>query len=131
MKSVTPFLTFSGQASAAMHYYEEVIPTAKIERLEKFEQTDNFGDEDSVYVGVMTINGSEIDFLDMKKSDPAPEMNWSFSLMIICDTNEEFEQAFSGLSKNGTVIMGPMPIHEWKKATWVTDQFGVTWQILY
>ncbi len=67
MKSITPFLTFSGTAEEAMKYYQGCIPTAKITKLEKFQQTDQYGDEGKVYIGVMEIAGSEIQFLDMKK----------------------------------------------------------------
>ncbi|AKP67719.1 VOC family protein [Companilactobacillus ginsenosidimutans] len=130
MKSITPFLVYNGTAEAAMKYYEQCIRNATITRIDKYTQTDQYGDDGKVMIGVMTIAGEKVQFIDMKHDKPAPPMSWSNNLMLECSTIDEFEQAFKGLADGGKVYTGPISDSRWSKISWITDKFGLTWQLI-
>ncbi|KRK79716.1 VOC family protein [Companilactobacillus nodensis] len=125
MKSITPFITLNGNSEAAMRYYAEIIPNAEITQMDKFDD-----DGTKTFQGVLNIDGIDVNFLDMKHDKKAPDLNWSFSLMVECSSESEFDELFEALSKDGTIVMGPEPVCEYERATWVTDKFGVTWQLV-
>jgi len=125
MKSITPFITLNGNSEAAMRYYAEIIPNAEITQMDKFDD-----DGTKTFQGVLNIDDIDVNFLDMKHDKKAPDLNWSFSLMVECSSESEFDELFEALSKDGTIVMGPEPVCEYERATWVTDKFGVTWQLV-
>lgn len=131
MQRMTPFLTFNGNAEKAMKFYESIIPDAKINQLAYFGDDSSAALKGKVFDGRMTILGGELFFLDMPPEYPAPEFTWATTLLLNCTDEKEFDHIFEGLSKEGSVMMGPEPVGDIRKAAWVTDLFGVTWQIVW
>jgi predicted 3-demethylubiquinone-9 3-methyltransferase (glyoxalase superfamily) len=41
-----------------------------------------------------------------------------------------FDHAFDNLTKDGKVLMGPEPYDNFRKVTWLTDKYGITWQLV-
>ncbi len=128
---MTPFLTFHGNAEQAMRYYTHVFPETVIESLEFFQHGQENGDEGKVLNGCLSISGQKIYFMDMMKSVPIPDFSWAMSLFIDCISEEEFDIVFGGLAEEGTVMMGPEAVLDLRKVAWVTDRFGVTWQLVW
>lgn len=131
---IKPFLTFNGNAEEAMRFYEHNLPDAKITTLTPYGKEHPYaaeGDETRVLMGALSLLGQEILFLDMTTAYPAPEFNWAVSLLIDCHTELEFDAIFSSLSQDGVVMMGPEAIPGFRKCAWVTDKFGVTWQMIW
>lgn len=126
-----PFLSFTGQAEAAMSFYAGALPGAKIETLTRFEKGAPNGDEGAVLNGTLSFKGQHILFLDMQTAYPAPAFSWAMSLFIPCQDEPEFDAIFAALSEGGTVMMGPEPVMDMRKCTWVIDKFGVTWQLVW
>lgn len=129
MQRMTPFLTFNGDAQEAMEFYKSVFPDSTINALLHFEEDTAL--KGKVFNGSMTILGGELMFLDMPAEYPAPGFTWASTLLLNCQDEEEFDLIFSGLSSEGSVMMGPEPVGTIRKAAWVTDRFGVTWQIVW
>lgn len=127
--SVVPFLTFPGTAIEAVEYYTKLIPNSRIIELTRIENPE-YGEIGKALNITFELDGLKVFALDMKKED-APEFNWSFTFYKECETEELFHTIFNGLSKNGQVLMGPEALMDFKLATWVTDQFGLTWQLVY
>ncbi len=128
---ISPFLSFTGKAEEAMHFYAEVLPDAEITRLVRYGKDSQLiaaDESDYVMHGAVSFNGQEIMFLDMSKTYPAPEFSWANSLYIDCHDEAEFDLIFNGLSEGGTVMMGPESVGHIRKCAWVTDKYGVTWQ---
>ena len=128
---IKPFLTFNGNAEAAMQFYASTLPGAEITKLIRYGKSSPYigeDDADRVMYGALTFMGQEIGFLDMGSAHPAPAFNWASSLYIDCRDEPEFDDIFTGLSQGGTVMMGPEPVGQIRKCAWVTDKFGVTWQ---
>lgn len=135
MKSSNPqlsvFLTFNGTAEEAMKFYQEILPNAKIENLTLFEKDAPNGDEGKVLNGTLSFAGQEILFMDMQQKYPAPAFSWATSLFVTCVSEAEFDKIFNAVAQEGFVMMGPEPVMDIRKCAWVTDKFGVTWQLIW
>jgi len=128
---IKPFLTFNGQAEEAMLFYAATLPGAKITTLIPYGKGSpniSEGEENRIMYGALTFARQEILFLDMSSIHKSPEFSWSSSIYIDCSDEAEFDTIFNGLSKGGTVMMGPESVAHIRKCAWVTDKFGVTWQ---
>ena len=53
----------------------------------------------------------------------------SMSLYISCATEEEIDRLFEKLSQGGSVAMPLMAYPFSSKFAWVTDKYGVSWQL--
>ena len=80
--------------------------------------------------GQLKIKGQTVMFMDLAPEYTTP-FSWAISLYVDCDGESEFDGLFSCLSDGGTVMMGPEPIMDLRKVAWVTDRFGVTWQLVW
>ena len=133
-QKISTFLTFNGQAEAAMNFYAESIPGAEVTRAAPYGNDHPMvkaGDETRILHGAISIGEQEILCLDMTQAYPAPEFNWATSILIACESETEFDTIFNALSKDGKVMMGPEAVGEIRKCAWVVDQFGVTWQPIW
>lgn len=126
---LVPFLTFPGQAEEAMDLYQTVFADSQRISLVHVEDPAN-GIVGKVLNGQLTIKGQLVMFMDMDPIHAVP-FSWSSSLYIDCDDEADFDRIFSGLSDGGMVMMGPEPILDLRKVAWVTDRFGVTWQLVW
>ena len=124
---VIPFLTFHGNAEEAMNYYAANLPGAKIETLMRY-QKDSPGDEGKVLVGILSVFGYCIQFMDMNAEYDCPNFTWAASLLVNCNDEAEFDALFNALAQDGFVMMKEDNFMHFSKVAWVTDKFGVTWQ---
>lgn len=131
MQTITlaPFLTFNGRAEEAMNFYKGIFPDASSISLTCIEDP-QLGTVGKVLNGQMTIKGQLLMFMDLPEEQAVP-FSWAISLYVNCADEAEFDTIFEGLSKDGSVMMGPEPILDMRKVAWVTDQFGVTWQLVW
>ena len=53
----------------------------------------------------------------------------SVSLYVECENEEELDTVFEQLSKGGEVMMPPDDYGFSKKFCWLSDRFGVSWQL--
>lgn len=127
--TIVPFLTFPGTAIEAVEYYTSIFPNSRIIEITRIDNPE-YGEVGKALNVTFELDGLKIFALDMKKED-VPEFNWSFTFYKECDTETLFHTLFNALSKNGNVLMGPEPLMDFKLVTWVTDQFGLTWQLVY
>ena len=128
-QTLLPFLTFSGNAEEAMGYYVRVIG-AKVESITYFEPGMP-GDAGKVMNGLLDFDGAKVMFMDMAAAYPVPPFSWATSLMLNFAEEAAFDKAFAELAAEGSVMMGPEPVNDIRKVAWVTDKYGVTWQIIW
>ena len=129
---VTPFISFTDCAEEAVNFYISTFPNSKIQEIEYFKEGE-LGIEGKVKKICFTIMGKSfmgMDFMVMEGSD-GPVPSWFISLYVNCSDEIMFDNVFNKLSKEGNVLMGPEPLLNFKKVTWVTDKFGITWQLIY
>lgn len=128
MKSIYPFLLFQNQqAEPALNFYEEVLPHAEIVETERFDGSGP-GIEGTIKTARLRIGSIEI-----MVSDSPIEHHFNFtpasSYLIQCKSDEEIEQLSEKLLDGGEALM---PLDDYgfsQKYTWVSDKFGVSWQL--
>jgi predicted 3-demethylubiquinone-9 3-methyltransferase (glyoxalase superfamily) len=112
-EKITPCLWFNGQAKEAATLYCSIFANAKI--LAR-----------SPIVTAIDISGHGITLLD---GGPQYVPNPSISFYYICEKQDEFDRIWSAFSRAGTVLM-PADKYPWgEKYGWISDKFGVSWQI--
>lgn len=126
---VRPFITLGGTAEEAINYYVSVFPDSEVVALTRIEEGMP-GKAGDLLTGVFSIRGEEIMVMNMEK-EQAPEPSWMITLLIMFPDEAEFDEIFQKLSLGGAVMMGPEPVMDLRKVAWVTDKFGVTWQLVF
>lgn len=126
---IVPFLTFSGSAEEAIRRYVSMFPGSRIVSLRRIGKEDR-GVEGKVLHSTFELMGQRFMAMDVEPAQ-APEFTWAASLYVECADEEQFDVLLKDLSDGGTVLMGPEAIYELRKVAWVTDRFGVTWQLVW
>ncbi|MED1203832.1 VOC family protein [Heyndrickxia acidicola] len=125
MSRVTPFLMFQGNAEEAMNYYTSLIEDSEITSITRY-GANGPGEEGSILKASFTLNGQEFICIDSNMKHDFT-FTPSFSLFINCDTEEEINRLYEGLSAGGVLMpLGEYPFS--KKFGWTVDKFGVSWQ---
>jgi predicted 3-demethylubiquinone-9 3-methyltransferase (glyoxalase superfamily) len=112
MTKVTPFLMFNDQLEAAMAFYTSTFPDSEIKHVARTGQDGPITSAEFVVGGqsFMGYNGG-----------PYFTFSQGFSLFVDCKDQEEVDEYWNKL-----ISAGATPL----QCSWITDQFGVTWQIV-
>ncbi len=126
-RKVTPFLMFTGQAEEAMNFYVSLFDDAEIVSIERH-GPGGPGEEGTIMQAVFRIGDRDFMFFD---SPPVHAFTFtpSMSLFVTCADEAEIDRLFAALSEGGEVMM---PLGEYpfaKKYAWLSDRFGVSWQL--
>ena len=111
MQKITPFLWFDDNAEAAIQFYTSVFKNAKILN------TKRTGDNGKLFTATIEIEGQELMVLN---GGPHLQMNPAISLFVDCKSQEEVNELWGKLSDGGEIM----------QCGWLTDKFGLTWQII-
>lgn len=126
-RKITPFLTFEGEAEAAMNFYTSLFADSEITDVSRY-GADEAGTEGTVKRATFSLDGEPFICIDS-----SVEHAWTFtpavSLFVTCETDAEIDDLFSELSDGGEVFM-PLDSYPFgEKFGWVADRFGVSWQL--
>jgi predicted 3-demethylubiquinone-9 3-methyltransferase (glyoxalase superfamily) len=110
MQKITPFLWFDTAAEEAAKYYVSIFPDSKI-------VSTTPGPNGSVTSVTFQLEGQ--DFLAL---NGGPHYNFSpaISFFVSCTTQDEVDTLWEKLAEGGAKL----------QCGWVTDKFGVTWQVI-
>jgi predicted 3-demethylubiquinone-9 3-methyltransferase (glyoxalase superfamily) len=112
--TIYPCLWFNGQAKQAAELYCSVFSNSKITA-------------DTPMVVNFEIEGRKVMGLN---GGPMFKINPSISLFVTCQSGEEIESIWNKLSEGGSVMMA-LDKYPWsEKYGWLTDKFGMTWQLM-
>lgn len=126
---ITPFFTFKGEAEAAMNFYVSVFPDSAVLSITRIGKEDR-GIEGKVLNGTFQLMGQPFMVMDIEP-EYSTAFSWAVSMLIECASEAEFDSIFASLSAGGLVMMGPEPVLNLRKVAWVTDRYGVTWQLVW
>jgi predicted 3-demethylubiquinone-9 3-methyltransferase (glyoxalase superfamily) len=111
MITVTPFLWFDDNADAAMRRYLDVFPDTEL--LSEQRHPDG-----SLFLGVIRVQGQQ---LTLMNGGPAHRLTEAFSLAVSVQTQQDVDRISDALLDGGG---------EQSWCGWLTDAFGLTWQIV-
>jgi predicted 3-demethylubiquinone-9 3-methyltransferase (glyoxalase superfamily) len=112
MTKVTPFLMFNDQLDAAVAFYTATFPDSEIKNIARN------GKDGPVTSAEFVVGGQR--FMGYN-GGPYFSFSQGFSLFVDCDDQHEVDAYWDKL-----VAAGATP----SQCGWITDPFGVTWQIV-
>ncbi|MDV7693983.1 VOC family protein [Pediococcus parvulus] len=123
------FFSFPGTAEEAVNFYIETFPNSHLNQFTYYghDAPDLIG---KVLNADFTILGQPFYALDFTE-DQIPPSSWQSSQYVEFSDIKEFDQVFNALAEKGEVLMGPEAVMQFDKATWVTDHYGITWQLVH
>ena len=125
MVKATPFLMFQGQARDALALYRAAFPDYQEVLLQEHSEGPQAG---QVAMARIRIGALEIMLYD---SPPVHQFTFtpSTSTFIDCDDEAQLRDIAAKLGEGGGVLM-PVDNYGFSRLfTWVTDRFGVSWQL--
>jgi len=127
MQKIVNFLMFTGEAEEAMNFYMSLFPSSKIISISRY-GAEGPGAEGTVMHAAFLLNDQQFMCIDSYVKH-AFNFTPSMSLYVNCESDAEIESLFKSLTEGGAVLM---PLGEYpfsKKYAWITDRFGVAWQL--
>ncbi len=127
MQKITTFLMFDGKAEDAMNFYISLFEESKILSINRYGPNE-MGVEGTVIKAKFLLDEQEFMCID---SNVKHEFTFTpaMSLYINCKTEEEINKLFRNLSQGGKVLM---PLNNYpfsEKFAWISDKYGVSWQL--
>jgi predicted 3-demethylubiquinone-9 3-methyltransferase (glyoxalase superfamily) len=120
MSQVTPFIWFTNTAEEAMNYYVSVFPNTRIVDIERYAGDAGIPGEKElkgkVLNGTFEVMGQRFMCLDGGNQF---ELTGAISFLVEFDDQAVLDEVWDKLLDGGK----PM------QCGWITDKFGVTWQI--
>jgi predicted 3-demethylubiquinone-9 3-methyltransferase (glyoxalase superfamily) len=116
MKGITPCLWFDTAGEEAAKLYTSVFPSSKILTVS------HYGEAGPRAAGTVMTVEFELDGQKFTALNGGPDFTFTeaISFQVMCETQEEVDHYWSGLSAGGEE--GP--------CGWLRDRFGVSWQIV-
>ncbi len=116
MPRITTFLTYEARAEEAAQFYVSIFPNSRIVKITRYGDAGP-GPAGSVMTVAFELDGQEFVALN---GGPHFKFTEAVSLSVECETQEEVDEYSAKLSSDGGEL-GP--------CGWVTDKFGVSWQV--
>jgi predicted 3-demethylubiquinone-9 3-methyltransferase (glyoxalase superfamily) len=105
--TVTPFLWLHHDVLEVADFYARVLPGEVV-------SSDSGGTMQSATI---RLGGQT---LHLFNAGPMAELTAAFSLMVTCSTQDDIDRLWDGLLEGGQAT----------RCGWLTDRYGVTWQIV-
>ena len=120
MQNVIPFIWFKANAEEAMNFYVSTFENSKINHIERYAGDQGIPGEKELQGKVLTgefeIMGQKFMCLD---GGDQFELTGAISFLIEFETQDKLDDVWDKLMDGGTP----------QQCGWITDKFGVTWQI--
>jgi len=117
-RKITPFLWFEKDAEEAVEFYRSVFDRAEVTNTTRYQEGWP-GPTGEVMTQTLVIAGQEFVVLN---GGPQPSLQFSpaISFVVSCENQEEVDRLWERLSDGGRP----------DQCGWVTDRYGVTWQVV-
>ena len=116
-QKIVTHLWYAEKAEEAAAFYASLVPNSRVDRVTPLPVDTPSGPAGSVQVVDFTLGGQAFQAINAGPLDP---FNHSISLVINCDTQDEIDKLWNGLSEGG----------ELEECGWLKDRYGVSWQIV-
>ena len=117
IRGITPFLWFDHQAEEAARFYVSLFDNSRITHVS------HYGDHGPLPKGTVMVIGFELDGRRYTALNGGPhyKLTGAFSLLVECSEQAEIDRLWTALSEGSSPNV----------CGWLTDRFGLTWQINY
>ncbi len=116
MQKITPFLTFAFEAEEAMNFYLGIFKDSKIISINRYSKGTPMP-EGTVMTASFELQGQTFVALN---AGPMFQFSPAISFVVNCEDQAEVDYYWDILSAGGKQM----------QCAWLTDKFGVTWQIV-
>jgi predicted 3-demethylubiquinone-9 3-methyltransferase (glyoxalase superfamily) len=116
MQKITPFLWFDGRAEEAANFYVSVFKNAEMGTVSRFGEAGP-GPKGTAMSVTFQIEGQEFTALN---GGPMFKFSPAISFFVNCHSQSEVDELWEKLSEGGEKL----------QCGWLTDKFGITWQIV-
>lgn len=117
MSKIAPCLWFAREAEEAANFYVSIFPGSRVDHVQKNIVDTPSGKADQVLVVNFTLAGQR--FMALNGGNRI-EFTHAISLEVDCADQAEVDRLWNGLAAGGTPVA----------CGWVTDRYGVSWQIV-
>lgn len=120
MQKITPFLWFDNEAEDAAAFYTSLFDNSRITNVSRYDKATAEAAgraPGSAMVVAFELDGQAFTALN---GGPAMKINPAISFVVNCKTQDEVDHFWNGLSAGGST----------QQCGWLTDRFGVAWQIV-
>jgi predicted 3-demethylubiquinone-9 3-methyltransferase (glyoxalase superfamily) len=126
MQKIRPFFWLDGTAEAAMTTYASLFRDGEI--LDQTRLGDQRpGADASLLMGTVRLAGRELMFM---VGEAPHAITPAVSLVVACQDADEVTRLWDALADGGEVLM-PLDTYPFsEKYGWLTDRFGVSWQLM-
>jgi predicted 3-demethylubiquinone-9 3-methyltransferase (glyoxalase superfamily) len=125
MQKISPFLWFDDKAEDSARFYASIFGDSSIDSVARYGKLGP-GPEGSVMTLGFRLEGREFAALN---GGPVFSFTPAVSFFVNCGTESEIDALWGHLSGSGTVFMELQSYPFSRKFGWVTDRFGVSWQL--
>lgn len=130
MNTITPFLWFDNNAEEAVKLYASVFKNSKMGRTVRYNEASANAagmPKGSVMTVGFELSGQKFTAIN---GGPAFKFTQAHSFFVQCETEDEIDKLWEKLSEDSPKIFWPLKEYPFsKKYGWVTDKFGLTWQL--
>lgn len=116
MQKITPFLWFDHQAEEAINFYVSIFKNSKIGKVTRYGNAGP-GPKGTVMTATFQLEGQEFVALN---GGPKYQFTPAISFVVNCETQQEVDELWEKLSVGS----------QSQQCGWLTDKFGVCWQIV-
>ena len=116
MQKITPFLWFDDNAEEAVNFYVSLFADSKVNNITRYGEGGP-GPEGQIMTASFELHGQEFMALN---GGPHFTFSPAISFFVNCETQEEVDELWEKLLEGG----------EAQQCGWITDRFGVSWQII-
>jgi predicted 3-demethylubiquinone-9 3-methyltransferase (glyoxalase superfamily) len=124
MQTITAHLWFDKEAKQAAELYTSIFKDSEIKNTAALRDTPS-GTVDLLSIELL---GQEFKLIN---AGPLFKFTPAVSFLVACDTKDEVDSLWDGLSKDGTALMelGEYPFSE--RYGWTQDRYGLSWQVMF
>ena len=116
MQKITPFLWFDHQAEEAMNFYVSIFRNSKVLTVNRYGDAGP-GPKGSVMTASFLLDGQQFVALN---GGPVYQISPAISFVVNCETQQEVDDMWDKLGAGGQEL----------QCGWLTDKFGVSWQVV-
>jgi len=110
-----------------MNLYVSLFADSEIRSITRY-GPDEAGPEGTIERADFTVAGQNVICID-SPTEHAFTFTPSFAFFVECEDEGELDRVFTQLSDLGDILMPPDDYGFSRKFAWVSDRFGVSWQL--